>query len=323
MTRASGSVVNTNSYSAFGLNQGESGKAANDHLFAGEQLDPTGLYFNRARYYSPSLGRFISRDRYAGENSDPLSLNRYNYTENNPVNWIDPSGHSSARTVPETQAIAITCAEAIVRGLNPECDTPTLPRIMDSLNLNPDDLWGKTKLTRSGKRADIAARDDWAWDFTFCETGTLGGIYEVEKKESAAFGLAQAVINVWFANNDAQTVNPTVYFGRRWQLGMGLMGFNVEKTLRSSEAAVWKMRVWYAMPGLILLEDWWEGNRKRKKPDYSFESPTEPDFKGKEPPWGWPGPWPWPPPDEEPPKPKPPKPPEKFVPIVPVNPFNW
>jgi len=88
LTNSSGVVTSTNSYSAFGLNAGETGKAGNTHGFAGEQLDPTGLYFNRARYFSPSLGRFIGRDDI-GEGSS----SRYAYTSNNPLAYIDPTGN--------------------------------------------------------------------------------------------------------------------------------------------------------------------------------------------------------------------------------------
>ena len=48
----------------------------------------------RARYYSPQIGNFITEDTYAGDTTNPLTLNRYTYTSNNPVNRIDPSGHS-------------------------------------------------------------------------------------------------------------------------------------------------------------------------------------------------------------------------------------
>lgn len=54
-----------------------------------------GLYFNRARYYNPSAGRFISRDTFAGAPNNPLSENRFIYGWDNPSSYIDPSGHIS------------------------------------------------------------------------------------------------------------------------------------------------------------------------------------------------------------------------------------
>ena len=45
------------------------------------------------RYYSPALGRFISADTIVPLPTNPQSLNRYSYVLNNPVRYIDPSGH--------------------------------------------------------------------------------------------------------------------------------------------------------------------------------------------------------------------------------------
>ncbi|MDQ6418733.1 RHS repeat-associated core domain-containing protein [Paenibacillus sp. LHD-117] len=52
----------------------------------------TGLYYLMARYYDSGIGRFITRDIFPGFIEDPLSLNKYVYTENNPVMNVDPSG---------------------------------------------------------------------------------------------------------------------------------------------------------------------------------------------------------------------------------------
>jgi RHS repeat-associated protein len=67
---------------------------ANDIEFQGQWFDDeNSQYFLRARYYDPAIGRFISRDTFAGDIQQPQSLNRYTYVQNNPVNYIDPSGH--------------------------------------------------------------------------------------------------------------------------------------------------------------------------------------------------------------------------------------
>jgi RHS repeat-associated protein len=65
---------------------------SNDHLYTGRQLDPeTGDYYYRARYYSPILGRFISRDPLSGAEFSQGS-NLYAYCLNNGANFNDPSG---------------------------------------------------------------------------------------------------------------------------------------------------------------------------------------------------------------------------------------
>lgn len=61
----------------------------------GKELDDTtGLYFYGARYYDPSLGRFITADPTIQKPYDPQDLNRYTYCRNNPINYTDPTGLS-------------------------------------------------------------------------------------------------------------------------------------------------------------------------------------------------------------------------------------
>jgi len=47
----------------------------------------------RPRYHDPLLGRFISADTIVPEPSEPQDLNRYAYVRNNPLRFVDPSGH--------------------------------------------------------------------------------------------------------------------------------------------------------------------------------------------------------------------------------------
>ncbi|MCG3204841.1 MAG: hypothetical protein KCHDKBKB_01558 [Elusimicrobia bacterium] len=46
------------------------------------------------RYYDAAVGRFISADDIVQAPTDPQSLNRYAYVRNNPMNNVDPTGHS-------------------------------------------------------------------------------------------------------------------------------------------------------------------------------------------------------------------------------------
>jgi len=47
------------------------------------------------RWYDAQLGRWISADTIVPEPGNPQSLNRYSYVNNNPLKFIDPTGHYS------------------------------------------------------------------------------------------------------------------------------------------------------------------------------------------------------------------------------------
>ncbi|WP_395138310.1 RHS repeat-associated core domain-containing protein, partial [Armatimonas sp.] len=53
-----------------------------------------GLYFNRARYYKPGVGRFIGEDPQLGDEYEPVTLHRYIYAGHDSVNYSDPSGEN-------------------------------------------------------------------------------------------------------------------------------------------------------------------------------------------------------------------------------------
>ncbi len=94
LTNSSGAVTDTYDYDAFGNLINSTGTTPNNYLFAGEQYDPAlSLYYNRARYYNNTTGRFWSMDTYEGETESPSSLHKYLYAGANPVDGIDPSGN--------------------------------------------------------------------------------------------------------------------------------------------------------------------------------------------------------------------------------------
>ncbi|MDR0518529.1 MAG: DNRLRE domain-containing protein, partial [Clostridiales Family XIII bacterium] len=66
----------------------------NEICYTGGMYDEsTGEYYLNARYYDPEAGRFLTADTYRGEETDPSSLHLYAYCANNPINFVDPSGH--------------------------------------------------------------------------------------------------------------------------------------------------------------------------------------------------------------------------------------
>ena len=81
----SGAVILAKSYQPYGDILDSAGTGASMYGFTGEQTDVSGLIFLRTRYYSSGQGRFISRDTWEGDYSQPLSLNRWLYGIANPL----------------------------------------------------------------------------------------------------------------------------------------------------------------------------------------------------------------------------------------------
>ena len=88
ITDANGKVVWSGSYEAFGKLSRSNGGLEFDASYTGKQVDPdTGLYYFNARWYDPTLGRFITEDPARDGN------NWYTYAAENPLTKIDPTGN--------------------------------------------------------------------------------------------------------------------------------------------------------------------------------------------------------------------------------------
>ncbi|MFZ5994261.1 MAG: RHS repeat-associated core domain-containing protein [Thermodesulfobacteriota bacterium] len=99
MTDSSQTMVNKYAYDPFGkvINQEEA--IPQPFKFVGQygvMTEPNGFYYMRARYYDPSVGRFVSEDPIGFEGGD---VNLYAYVGNNPIVYIDPFGEDWVTSV--------------------------------------------------------------------------------------------------------------------------------------------------------------------------------------------------------------------------------
>jgi RHS repeat-associated protein len=134
LSNTAGAVATSYSYEPFGRTQ-VIGTSANPFQYTGRENDGSGLYYYRARYYSPSMQRFLREDplnismlrlmqqqlitsslanqfislklRY------PQDLNPYIYVYNNPLIYIDPFGHAGIGLNPFKGIIAGGTGELI------------------------------------------------------------------------------------------------------------------------------------------------------------------------------------------------------------------
>ena len=97
-------------YSAFGklLSGQTNSSAATNYQYTGQQFDSlSGLYDLRARYYNPGEGHFLSRDQVEAIIFEPNTLQKYQYTNSNPVSNFDPTGNESEVSYGQT-SLAVT-----------------------------------------------------------------------------------------------------------------------------------------------------------------------------------------------------------------------
>lgn len=106
------------------------------HGFAGQWQDPvTGLVYLRSRFYAPELGAFISRDAHPGQLSQPMSLHKYAYCLNDPVNRCDPGGCFSM----------LSCMSAIMSQMSSACNSIIRYRV--PLQIATELSWGVFSLS--------------------------------------------------------------------------------------------------------------------------------------------------------------------------------
>ena len=110
LVKEDGSADATYQYTDFGETtiQGDD-QADNEVCYTGGIYDQTtGLYYLNARYYDPEDGRFLTEDTYRGDTAKPETGHLYVYCANNPVNYVDPSGHIAVKVANAIAGAAIS-----------------------------------------------------------------------------------------------------------------------------------------------------------------------------------------------------------------------
>jgi len=106
------SVKFSSNYVPYGKNYAMMGKEV--FMYTGKPYDSaTGLYYEGARYYDPTTGRFTIQDSVTGTQEDPMSLNRYIYARDNPMKIVDLAGHEWWNPVSDLTAAASAVSSGV------------------------------------------------------------------------------------------------------------------------------------------------------------------------------------------------------------------
>jgi RHS repeat-associated protein len=159
VTSESGTVLRKQSYMPYGEDRAVNPNNFDPkYQFNFKEKEASGFYDYGARLYNPATGRWLSADTSTDD-----GLNRYAYVRNNPLLYVDPTGHQARRNyynralqeareifrkASQTKGVGIFArginADNTDRGLGPDqvsraLDIPSLAQVPNS-----NGLWGAT-----------------------------------------------------------------------------------------------------------------------------------------------------------------------------------
>jgi RHS repeat-associated protein len=139
LTDDQGDVVGTYDYDVFGAVRSHSGTDT-EFSFTGEQNDPNGLEYLRARYYDQDTGRFVSRDPLGWS---PLwTQHNFAYVGGNATNLTDPLGLCLGITKGSCGSVAKNAVKAVANDFVENVsaayyDVKAAAQVLDLVPLSP------------------------------------------------------------------------------------------------------------------------------------------------------------------------------------------
>ena len=172
------------SFEGVGETRLSTGTIFTDKLFTGQrEMAGLGIYHYGARFlrsapeaewrgYSPKLGRFLSADTIVPGAANPQAYNRYSYVLNNPLKYIDPSGHSQCQTQEDFDDMGTT---PMGTGGNGGGGGGGKPKLKPQPNRNEDKLCALVPKLCQGGQYNPLTYDTIGMEFEF-DAKLAGGI---------------------------------------------------------------------------------------------------------------------------------------------------
>jgi RHS repeat-associated protein len=211
LTNSSGNTVEVYEYDVYGRVGASDPNHPNRFLFTGREFDKeTGLYYYRARYYNPQIGRFLQ--------TDPVGygagMNLYAYCGNNPTNRLDPTGNASFQMSEVTEGDG---AGTSIRFTVYADDGVTVIRHYDACDIDAglrwlrdlDDIFTDEWLsTQDGIKM---AGDELTWWYLQA-INQLGGGFDLKAMEQAGYHILRRLVPLKQEETGLDPRSKTIYW---------------------------------------------------------------------------------------------------------------
>ncbi|MEW9701496.1 RHS repeat-associated core domain-containing protein [Paenibacillus sp. SI8] len=182
--------LNSYQYDIFGNIVSQQENLPQPFKYSGEMMDDkVGLQYLRARWYDPSMGRFVGEDTYAGQISNPLSQNRFSYVKNNPLIYTDPSGHDILSLISALEGILAGSAALSATPVKSSGYTPAqagYDAMRASVIVGFSMVWGKVKAAFNSDSSEGKKEDSHEEERTPEDEGKLTDSQAASLKRAAA-----------------------------------------------------------------------------------------------------------------------------------------